>query len=35
MGGEALGSVKILCPRECQSQEKGGLLNSGGREAGR
>jgi hypothetical protein len=31
MGGEALGPVKILCPRigECQGQEAGGGGNRG------
>jgi hypothetical protein len=33
IGGEALGSMKVLCPSigECQDQEqgKGGLLNRG------
>jgi hypothetical protein len=35
MGGEALGPVKVLCPRigDCQGQETGvgGLVSRGGR----
>jgi hypothetical protein len=38
MGGEALGSVKVLCPSigECQGQEMGvcGLMSRGRRDRG-